>query len=70
MTRSIAILVLAGALCGCGLVETGAVAATAGASAAEDAKRAEKITDKVEADIAAAQQTAAEARRAAESAVE
>jgi hypothetical protein len=70
MTRSIAILLLAAALGGCGLAETGAVAATAGSSAAEEAKQAEKITDQVEADIAAAQHTAAEARRAAEAAAE
>ena len=70
MTRAIAILVLAGALSGCGLAETGAAAATAGASAAEQAKQARKTTDKVEADIAAAQQAAADARHTAEAATE
>jgi uncharacterized lipoprotein YajG len=70
MFRAITLLVAAALLNGCGLAETGAAAATAGGGAAAQAKEAEKITDKVETDIEAAQQAAAEARRAAEAASE
>jgi hypothetical protein len=55
-------------IAGCGLAETGAVAATQGASAAEQAKQAKEVQAKVEADIAAAQATSREAIDAAEAA--
>jgi outer membrane murein-binding lipoprotein Lpp len=51
---------------GCGLAETTAVAATEAATAAEQAKKGKELEDKVTADIAAAQQTAADARAKAE----
>jgi hypothetical protein len=60
--------VIAATLGGCGLAETGAAAATTGASAAEQAREAQKITDRVEADLEAAQQAAAERLRDAEAA--
>jgi hypothetical protein len=68
MIRILTLMVVTAALSACGLAETGVAAATTGASAAEQAREAEKITDRVEADLEAAQQAAAEARRAAEAA--
>ncbi|HUG73663.1 MAG TPA: hypothetical protein VMK82_09585, partial [Steroidobacteraceae bacterium] len=64
--RIVSLLVITAALSACGLAETGAAAATTGVSAAEQAREAKKTTDRVEADLEAAQQAAAEARRAAE----
>jgi outer membrane murein-binding lipoprotein Lpp len=49
-------------LAGCGLAETTAVAASEAASAAEQAKKGKELEEKVKTDIAAAQQTAADAR--------
>jgi len=57
-------------LAGCGLAETGAVAASQGASAAEQAKQAKEMEEKVQRDIAAAEQVAADARKKAEAAAE
>ena len=51
---------------GCGLAETTAVAASEASSAVEEAKRAKEIEAKVQRDIEAAQQTAADARAKAE----
>jgi hypothetical protein len=70
MIRIITSVAAALLLGGCGLAETGAAAAAGGHSAAEQAKEAEKITSRVEADLESAQQQAAEARRAAEAASE
>src|SRR5687768_11056089 len=66
MFRVISLLAAAALLSACGLAETGAAAATAGGGAAEQAKEAGKITENVETDLEAAQQAAAETRRAAE----
>lgn len=68
MIRTVAILAAAMLLGSCGLAETGAAAGATGASAAEQAQQAETIQDEVKADIDAAQQAAAEARRQAEEA--
>jgi hypothetical protein len=53
-------------LIGCGLAETTAVAATQASAAAEQAKQAKELEAKVQRDIAAAQQVAADARDKAE----
>lgn len=70
MRRLLPMLAVSAALCGCGAAEMGAAAATAGAGAAEQARQAGKTLDKVEADLQAAQQAAADARRRAEAAAE
>ena len=49
-------------LTGCGLAETTAVAATQAEAAAEQVKEAKKMEEKVQHDIDAANQAAAEAR--------
>lgn len=49
-------------LTSCGLAETGAVATTQAASAAEQAKQGKELEEKVKNDIAAAQQAEADAR--------
>lgn len=64
-------LVIVSALCvlaGCGLAETGAVAGTQAASAAEQLEQAKKTQQKVEADVAAAQAAQKDALAAAEAA--
>ena len=53
-------------LAGCGLAETTAVAASEASSAAEQAKQGKETEEKIKRDIAAAQQTAADARNKAE----
>jgi len=53
-------------IAGCGLAETTAVAASDAATAAEQAKKGKELEEKVTADIAAAQQTAADARAKAD----
>ena len=53
-------------LAGCGLAETGAVAAAQGESAAEQAKQARETQEKVEKQLDAAQQAAADRLTAAE----
>jgi hypothetical protein len=68
MIRIITLLVVSAALSACGLAETGAAAATTGVSAAEQVREGKETMGQVEADLEAAQQTAAEARRAAEAA--
>src|SRR3954469_14378625 len=59
-----ALPILAGALLlgGCGLAEGGAAAATEGASAAEQIKQGKEAEAKVQRQIEAAQQTAADSR--------
>jgi hypothetical protein len=57
-------------LAGCGLAETSAVAASQGASAAEQAKQGKEMEEKTQRDIEAAEQAAAEARKKAELAAE
>jgi hypothetical protein len=51
---------------GCGLAETTAVTASQAASAAEQAKQGKELEAKVQRDIEAAQQAAADQRAAAE----
>jgi len=53
-------------LSGCGLAETGAVAAAQGETAVEQAKEARKTEEKIQQDIDAANQAAADARAKAE----
>lgn len=57
-------------LTGCGLAETSAVAASQGASAAEQVKQGKEMEEKVQRDIEATQHAAAEARAKAEEAAE
>ncbi len=68
MQRFIAISTCAALLAGCGLAETAATGAAAGAGAADQVKEGKRMEEKVKTDIDAAQQQAAEARRAAEAA--
>ena len=60
----------AASLGGCGLAETGAVAATQGAGAAEQIKQGKEMEEKVKRDIEAAQRAAADARSQSEAASE
>ena len=60
------ILAAASLLGGCGMAETAAVTATQAEASAEQAKEAKKLEAKVEADIAEAQQAAADERAKAE----
>jgi hypothetical protein len=55
-------------LSGCGVAETASVAATEAEAAAEQIKEGKKMEQKVQDDIAAAQQAELDARRAAEAA--
>ena len=55
-------------LSGCGVAETASVAATEAEAAAEQVKEGKKMEQKVQDDIAAAQQAELDARRAAEAA--
>jgi hypothetical protein len=66
MKRMLTVMLMPSMLGGCGLAGTSGAAATAGAAAAEQAGEARDTLDRVESDIEAAQQAAAEARRAAE----
>jgi len=68
--RLAALAALASLLTGCGLAETGAVAATQGESAVEQAKEAKKTEERVEQKIQEAQKAEADARAAAEKASE
>jgi hypothetical protein len=67
-TRAIVLMLVASLAAGCGLAGTATIAAGSGQSAAEQAKEGRKAEDKVRADVDAAQQQAAEARKAAEAA--
>jgi uncharacterized lipoprotein YajG len=51
---------------GCGLTGTSGATVTTGAAAAEQASEAKNSINRVESDLGAAQQAAAQARRAAE----
>ena len=55
-------------LSGCGVAETAGVAATQAQSAAQQAKEGEELKQKVQDDIAAIQEHAADARAAADEA--
>jgi outer membrane murein-binding lipoprotein Lpp len=62
----VAVIAASLVLAGCGLAETTAVAASEAATAAEQAKKGKELEEKIKTDIAAAQQTAADARAKAE----
>jgi hypothetical protein len=62
----LAVFAASAMLAGCGLAETGAVAATQGASAADQVKQGKEAEAKVQRDIEAAQKAAADQRAAAE----
>jgi hypothetical protein len=66
LTLTIAAAVVSLSLVGCGVAETIAVAAAQGGTAAEQAKEAKKTQEKIEHDVAAADQAAADARAKAE----
>ena len=66
LTVSLATVTLV--LSGCGLAETGAVAATAAASKADEAKQAKQTEARIEQKIDAAYKAAADQRHAAEEA--
>jgi hypothetical protein len=68
MIRGLIALSAASLLAGCGVAETGAVAAAGGASEVEQAKQARQQLDQVKVDLAAADKAAADARAAAEAA--
>jgi hypothetical protein len=55
-------------LAGCGLAETGAAATTQAAASAEEIKQGKELEEKVKRDLAAAQQTEADARAKMEAA--
>jgi hypothetical protein len=62
----LAAVCLASALAGCGLAETGATAAAEAKAAAEQAKQGKELEEKMQRDIAAAQQAHDDALRKAE----
>ena len=66
MTRSFTILPLALALTGCGVADTGAAAATAAASKAQEAREGLKTEARVREQLDAATKQAADQREAAE----
>ena len=65
-TRLLALLLLVASLTACGVAETGAAAATIAASKAEEARRAQQLEAKVQADLDAAAKQAAERRSEAD----
>jgi hypothetical protein len=68
--RSLLILSVAVSLTGCGVAETGAAAATAGASKAEEVRQGLQTEARVREQLDAASRAAAEQRNAAESAAQ
>jgi hypothetical protein len=68
MPRSLVVLSLLLSLTACGVVETGAVAASAGASKAEEARQAQQTEARVREQLDAAAKQAADQRNAAEAA--
>ncbi len=66
MYRNGVVLLLALALCACGLAETAATGAAGAASQAEAAKQAQQTEQQVQAKVEDAQRLDAEHRRAAE----
>jgi uncharacterized lipoprotein YajG len=66
MKNSLIALAAALLLAGCGFAETTAVATSEAASAAEQLKQGKELEEKVQRDIEAAQQAAADARDKAE----
>jgi hypothetical protein len=68
VTRAVILAALALSLGGCGLAGTGVAGAAGGASKAEELKQAQQTEDRVRSQIDAANQAAAEQRRAAEAA--
>jgi hypothetical protein len=65
--RSLALLSLMVSLTGCGVAETGAAAATAGASKAEEVRQGLQTEARVREQLDAAAHAAAEQRKAADS---
>jgi len=63
-------LALVALLSGCGVAETASTAATIAESEAEQAKQAQQMKTKIEQGVEAAEQTAAQQRKAAEAAGE
>jgi ABC-type thiamine transport system substrate-binding protein len=63
---SLALIAILASMGGCGLAETSAVAVSQAESAAEQAKQGKELEDKVQRDIEAANQVAADQRAAAE----
>lgn len=70
MARSLVLLSLVLSLAGCGVAETGAAAATAGASQAEEARQALKTEARVREQLDAAAKQAADQHTAAEAAAQ
>ncbi len=70
LVSHLALATLAAILTGCGLAETGAVAGAQAASAAEQAKQGKELEEKIQKDIAAAQEANKRAIDAAEAASE
>ncbi len=68
MTRSIALLCLVVSLTGCGVADTGAAAAAAGASKAEEVRQGLQTEARVREQLDAASRQAADQRNAAEAA--
>jgi hypothetical protein len=68
MRKSLVLLPLFLALAGCGVAETGAAAAAGGASAVEEARQGRQTEARVQQQLDAAYQQAAEQRKAAEAA--
>jgi hypothetical protein len=70
MARSLVLLSLVLALTGCGVAETGAAAAAAGTSAAEEARQGLQTEARVRAQLDAASKQAGDQRNAAEAAAQ
>jgi hypothetical protein len=70
MARSLVLLSLVLSLTGCGVAETGAAAAAAGVSKAEEARQGLKTEARVREQLDAAAKQAAEQRNAAEAAAQ
>jgi len=68
MLRTLAVAGLVVTLAGCGLAETGAAAAAGGVSKAEEIRQGKQTEARVQQQLDAAYQQAAEQRRAAEAA--
>ncbi|HEU5136089.1 MAG TPA: hypothetical protein VFU13_13145 [Steroidobacteraceae bacterium] len=66
----VAAVAVASLLASCGLAETAAVTATQAEAAAEQAKQGKELQEKVQRDLDAANQAAADARAKAEEATE
>jgi hypothetical protein len=70
MARSLILLPVIVSLTGCGLVETGAVAAAGGVSKAEEARQAKQTEARLQKQIDSAYQQASQQRRDADAAAQ